>query len=78
MLRSLSSERNVSFEMVKISNLAFAAAAMAAPAPKERAVCPQIPGNAVLGPAVPMVPANIPIGCSAYEVLVGRSIFALS
>lgn len=36
--------------------------------------CPDIPPNDVeMGEPVPMIPEDIPEGCSAYEILVGKS-----
>ena len=35
--------------------------------------CPEIPANDVqIGEPVPIVPGDIPKGCSAYEILVGK------
>ena len=33
--------------------------------------CPALPGGVKMGPAIPMVKADIPTGCAKFEVLVG-------
>ena len=35
--------------------------------------CPPLPGNFVFGAPIPAVPADIPKGCSQYEIIVGKS-----
>jgi hypothetical protein len=39
--------------------------------PKDPASCPALPKEASLGPAVEMIKADVPTGCSDLEVLVG-------
>jgi hypothetical protein len=38
-----------------------------------QADCPPLPETGVkIGEPVPIVPGNIPVGCSAFEILVGQ------
>ena len=49
--------------------LAFALISMSS----AQQACPEIPANDVeIGEPVPIVPGDIPKGCSAYEILVGK------
>jgi hypothetical protein len=38
----------------------------------EDPVCTPLPGDYIFGEPVPMVPADVPPGCSDFEVLVGE------
>jgi cutinase len=48
-------------------------AALFAPLSLAQGDCPALPETGVqIGEPVPMVPGNIPAGCSSYEILVGQ------
>ncbi|KAL2211636.1 alpha/beta-hydrolase [Sarocladium strictum] len=56
-----------------LSNLAFAASACALAVRTPNDTCPPVPGeNFVFGAPVEMIPGDIPIGCSDYEIIVAR------
>ena len=57
--------------------LSFGLLALVAQLAVAQGDCPEIPDNDVeMGEPVPMIPGDIPEGCSAYEILVGK-IFSL-
>lgn len=57
-----------------LSTLAFAATACALAVRTRNDTCPPIPGeNFIFGTPIEMIPGDIPIGCSDYEIVVGKS-----